>query len=737
MLALLVFTTFAGHARAADEAAAKRREAWRERQEFLRLRGILKLETMVMTGDPSKRVDIVILPDGYSRNTLKAFKTASDGIAKSLVRLQPFENFRNYINFHRLMIESPGGVPVLGSEVDESDLLTCDRSKVEDMVKYAPGCDLMLVISKTKRRARSTAEGNLITICSRTGITATTVHELGHAFGGLADEYVDPDRAKAAGPPPATEPPEVNVTLESEPLLSKWHYWVVPAPRGRKISNPEGAFYRARGVYRPERTCVMRHGGKFCLVCLEQMVRSFFKKIQPIDDQTPKTVNVFLYNNERTEFTVSALEYEAAGRPRVKLDWHWYLNNRPVQPQASKSAFSRYEFDLEKVGPGVHELVVSGDLTDSRVRRDQGMMSDARFWRVEVLSYSRPVVSSPDNLSVEAGDEVTFQVQTKKLDPGNFGLKNEGLPNGSSFDPVTGTFTWTPRDDQAGAHLVDFIVVNDKVEERSHTLIAVKKGAGENRAPKLVDTLDENGFEGQPFDLAFTAEDPDSDALVFDIGGLPEGASFDRRTGELTWTPGYMDARKHYLVVKVTDGFRTASEKIILTVENSPLKADVIADLFADDGDMNFDFCMALRSPRMAFREAALSRLKKTPLAFRAAHAARLLRDGNAFVASKARAIVSAEQTNKEFLACFFRETYNKTWQFTDEPETLKMLREVVDASKQERKWSKMSKRYIMILDKEVKRAERYNALREIQRTKIEEKRQKQREKEEEDDRPF
>ena len=206
MLALLVFTTFAGHARAADEAATKRREAWRERQEFLRLRGILKLETMVMTGDPSKRVDIIILPDGYSRNTLKSFKTASDRIAKSLVRLQPFENFRNYINFHRLMIESPGGVPVLGSKVDENGLVTCDRSKVEDMVKYAPDCDLMLVISKTKGLERSTADGNLITLSSRAGITSTTVHELGHAFGGLADEYVDPDPIKAVGPPPPTEP---------------------------------------------------------------------------------------------------------------------------------------------------------------------------------------------------------------------------------------------------------------------------------------------------------------------------------------------------------------------------------------------------------------------------------------------------------------------------------------------------------------------------------------------------
>ncbi len=735
VLAACVVT--AANVQAQDEATQKRREEWRERQEFLQLRGILKLETMVMTGDPSKRVDIVVMPDGYQRETFKSFKADSDKVARQLVLFQPFDNFRNYINFHRMYIESPKGGFILGSEVSSARILTCDRAKAEDMAQYAPDCDLMLVVAKTRRRARSTASGNLITLYAGGRVTKTTIHELGHAFANLADEYVEFDvDLRDLGDLPVFEPGDVNVTLESVPLMSKWHYWVDPKARRQKVNNYEGALYVKRGVYRPESNCMMRHGGNFCVVCLEQMVRMFFKKIHPIDEQTPETVNVVMCNDEKKKFSVQALQYKVSRRSRrsvsAKMRWRWYLDNEPMKPARSKSAASVFELDGETTSPGLHEIVVSCDLKDLRVRRDLGRMSDARFWRVEVMPYPCPKLSAPERKVMRLGEEVAFEVKAEDLEGGKFVLKAIGLPKGATFDAATGAFAWTPREDQAGAHLIDFVAANDKLEERVQTFIAVGKGTGANKPPEMGEVFDENGFEGRAFNFTVSATDPDGDALVFNISNIPDGAQFDRRTGKLTWRPGYMDCQKRYAVAEATDGFKTCIAKIILSVENVDLQAEAIEGLYAGKKDMNFDFCIPLRSRDPSYRVEGLKRLANCPLPFRVAHIVRLLRDDEAMVKDDALSLLKREKEDEEFIACFFLEMAGKVIQFTDEREVLEVFGEIFDLNKNA-EYSPLLKRCVGAVGKGVAMAERYNQYRDMLRVKVEAQREKEAEEAEED----
>ncbi|NQT18603.1 MAG: hypothetical protein HQ592_02780 [Planctomycetes bacterium] len=735
---LLALVAAAQCARGESEAAKERREAWKKRKEFLKDRGILELETMVMTGDPSKRLDVVILSDGYNRQMLnKSYRSKSDTIAKRLVNLQPFENFRNYINFHRLFIESPDGEPVLGSTVNEARILTCDRAKVEEMAQYAPDCDLMLVISTTGRSARSTAQGNLITLSSKASLTRTTIHELGHAFGDLADEYVEYTyrfRNAPARQPPIDEPEEVNVTLESEPLLSKWHYWVVPPPRRAKIRNYEGALYVKKDVYRPCSNCMMREGSSFCIVCNEKMIRTFFEKIHPIDEQTPETVNVAVCGDEKMEFTAKALAYKVSdGAARARVNWRWYLDNEPVQPERSKSKASRYELDPVTVEPGIHEIVVSCDIIDQRVRRDYGMMSDARFWRVEVLPYPRPKLKAPEKITVRVGEEITLQVEGENLEAGQFAMRADGLPEHATFDPDIGDFAWTPQEDQAGAYLIDFVAANDKIEERVQTFIIVGKSAGKaNKPPVFVDAVDENGFEGRPFNFTATAADPDGDALVFDANGLPKAAKFDRRTGKLTWSPGYMDAAEYYVTLNVTDGFKSAGAKIILIVLNAHLKSDAISGLFENTRGMGFDFCIPLRAEDSDFRLKAFEHLANTPIAFRAAHTARLLRDQRRSIWKEALEVAEANMEKRKFTTCFLRETADKGWQFTDNRDVLALLTEIVVNSKRETGWTTMLRKAISMLDTEMQKAMKYNEHRDAYREKVKEQRAKEEAEEEE-----
>jgi hypothetical protein len=128
------------------------------------------------------------------------------------------------------------------------------------------------------------------------------VHEFGHAFGGLADEYAYGDQEETTYPAD-TEPWEPNVTTLHD-FAAKWQDLLpegtpVPTEPGeldrnndvRRIWNTlspeqkrdltfrvgvyEGAGYQMKGVYRPVQECRMRINEceQFCPVCTRAIVR--------------------------------------------------------------------------------------------------------------------------------------------------------------------------------------------------------------------------------------------------------------------------------------------------------------------------------------------------------------------------------------------------------------------------------------------------------------------------------
>ena len=98
------------------------------------------------------------------------------------------------------------------------------------------------------------------------------VHEFGHSFGGLADEYYYDDQFVEYYYP-HTEPWEPNITTRKD-FSSKWEDMM-----GQKgVGLYEGAGYQSKGVWRPAPDCRMKTNGApaFCPVCrrsLERMIR--------------------------------------------------------------------------------------------------------------------------------------------------------------------------------------------------------------------------------------------------------------------------------------------------------------------------------------------------------------------------------------------------------------------------------------------------------------------------------
>ena len=115
------------------------------------------------------------------------------------------------------------------------------------------------------------------------------MHELGHSFGALGDEYqVDGDPCLFAEP---RVPLPANIAAYTEDSF-KWDRFFdgpvpIPTPTNRASEFPVGAYegaYNCDFLYRPSRDCKMKSDESlpYCPVCTEQLVRRLYATTDPL-----------------------------------------------------------------------------------------------------------------------------------------------------------------------------------------------------------------------------------------------------------------------------------------------------------------------------------------------------------------------------------------------------------------------------------------------------------------------
>jgi hypothetical protein len=116
------------------------------------------------------------------------------------------------------------------------------------------------------------------------------IHEFGHGFAGLADEYYSSEVAYEEFYPKETEPWEPNITTMVS-FEKKWKHMIaegtpVPTPATEKYEGVTGLFegggYSAKGIFRPEIDCRMKSNGPngYCSVCrdaVRKMIEYYIK----------------------------------------------------------------------------------------------------------------------------------------------------------------------------------------------------------------------------------------------------------------------------------------------------------------------------------------------------------------------------------------------------------------------------------------------------------------------------
>jgi hypothetical protein len=360
------------------------------------------LTTILNNGPTANRINIVVLSEGYQTSQLGTFLRDATNVVQSMLASPPYLEYSNYFNAFAIAVASNQS----GSDhhtptttlVDTYFNSTYDSYGVQRLVtippndwdaNYADGqgkvdallralmpeYDIPLMVVNDTQYGGS--GGSVLISSVNSASPEIVVHESGHNFGKLTDEY----SSAYPGWVPVEYP---NATAQTNRALIKWTAWIAastPIPTPSTYTSVEGLFlgaeYQTSGWYRPKYDCKMNHLGiPFCDVCSEQLVKSTCETVSLLDAFSPAATNLSIGTGTPLAFSVVPL------RPRThSLSLQWFTNGTAVAA-ATNAGFSLLPASLRA---GSNLLQVQVRDSTPLVRNDpQNVLSNSVAWMLNV-----------------------------------------------------------------------------------------------------------------------------------------------------------------------------------------------------------------------------------------------------------------------------------------------------------------------------------------------------------------
>ncbi|MBU2712568.1 M64 family metallopeptidase [Zooshikella harenae] len=329
-------------------------------------------------GPSNNRVDVVFVAEGYTSNEISRFKKDLKPITAGFFDESPMDNYQRSFNVwavESISAESGAGYTYPKNTQFRSyfncyniaRLLCVDTQRVKNYVSErlpSEARDLIIVVVNSTQYGGS--GGSVATMSLHSSAVDLALHESGHTFGLLADEYNY--GSCYAGPTS-----EANVTYYSSGR--KWSHWIGV---DKAVDVFEGAKYCQRGMYRPTTNSLMRSLGQpFQSVNSEQLIRRVYDYVSPIDSTTPENSNVKLYRNQKQTFSVNLLQPH---NPTVEA--RWQLNGQEV------GSSTQLTLAANNYNPGDYTLTVQvQDATSQVIKDTDGKLKDSVNWSITIYPY--------------------------------------------------------------------------------------------------------------------------------------------------------------------------------------------------------------------------------------------------------------------------------------------------------------------------------------------------------------
>ena len=233
--------------------------------------------------DTSQCIRIAFVAEGYTADEMEHYLDDCQKAIYSLFNHEPFKSMQDRFNIIALKSvskESGTSEPakgiwkntVLGSHFDtfymDRYLTTLHLKQLHNVLAGTPYEHIIILVNTEHYGGGGIYNSYNLTYTGGKHFLPVVVHEFGHSFGGLGDEYNygDNDPMYFAD----TEPWEPNLTTKCD-FNGKWEKLIEEGKAGLI----EGGGYLTHGVWRGFENCRMRTNEEpeFCLVCRQALTR--------------------------------------------------------------------------------------------------------------------------------------------------------------------------------------------------------------------------------------------------------------------------------------------------------------------------------------------------------------------------------------------------------------------------------------------------------------------------------
>ncbi len=435
---------------------------------------VFPTELIHTSGSTFNNINVVIMGDGYTAAEQSKFITDATSVKDYLLAQKPYSQYVNYMNVTAVKVVSlesgakhPNNTPecpsdhpasnpnnYFGSTFDYAGIhrllyVTSQAAVYDVLAANTPDYDIVYVLVNTPFYGGG--GGNFGVGSTNASANEVALHELGHSFGGLADEYY------YGGPYVFGESP--NRTLESDPLLVKWKNWVG--------TDNIGVFNYCCGNiwYKPTNaTCKMELlGPEYCNVCKETIIERFHDIVHPLESFIPATPSVNI-SNPILDFKLTKLKLPIPNTLKIT----WNLNG--VNLPNGTDSLSIVQANLP-ANNSILKVFVEDTTPSLRVNNHSIVHLDSAVWTI-IKNVVNPCAtdiippvfgSCPANINLTTTSTCATASWTTPTANDNCGTPSvaltSGLSAGSCFPVGTNAVVYTATDAKVNKATCSFNVV--------------------------------------------------------------------------------------------------------------------------------------------------------------------------------------------------------------------------------------------------------------------------------------
>lgn len=284
--------------------------------------GAVQIMNLLQSGHPHHCVDLALVAEGYRPEDRQKLERDFARAREVLFSREPFASHRDRFNLYGVFAPSrdagcdePRQKRYRDTAVESSFnaldlaryLLVESNPRLQNILSRV-AFDAVIVMVNHERYGGGGIYNQYCVFTADSRASAyLLLHEFGHSFAGLADEYYSSRVSYNEFVPPGVEPMEPNVTALLDPANLKWKHLMkpgtpIPTPWEKKqfdklsaaeqarhlkrdeyrgvVGAFEGAMYASEGMYRPTIDCIMfsRNTLNYCPVCrnaVERVIRHY------------------------------------------------------------------------------------------------------------------------------------------------------------------------------------------------------------------------------------------------------------------------------------------------------------------------------------------------------------------------------------------------------------------------------------------------------------------------------